>query len=94
MTLNNDRYLIVTPNKEEVDNYFVGFFDKYWLYSPNVDGREEFNMSVAEFKNLINSYDKILILEDHYTFNEMTELLNGKTYQPGKYISKELRANN
>lgn len=94
MTLNNDSYLIVTPNKEEVDNYFVGFFGKYWLYSPNVDGREEFNMSVAEFKNLINSYDKILILEDHYTFNEMTELLNGKTYQPGKYIRKELLANN
>lgn len=49
MTLNDDRYLIVTTNKEEVDNYFVGFFGKYWLYSPKVDGREDFNMSVAEF---------------------------------------------
>ena len=94
VTLNNDRYLIVTPNKEEVDNYFVGFFGKYWLYSPNVDGREDFNMSLAEFKDLIASYDKILILEDHYTFNEMTELLNGQTYQPGIYTSKELLSNN
>ena len=94
MTLNDDRYLIVTPNKEEVDNYFVGFFGKYWLYSPNVDGREDFNMSLAEFKDLIASYDKIMILEDHYTFNEMTELLNGQTYQPGIYTSKELLANN
>ena len=94
MTLNDDRYLIVTPNKEEVENYFVGFFGKYWLYSPNVDGREDFIMSLAEFKDLIASYDKILILEDHYTFNEMTELLNGQTYQPGIYTSKELLANN
>src|SRR5699024_2864956 len=92
MTLNDDRYLIVTPNKE-VDNNFVGFFGKYWLYSPNVDGREDFNMSLSEFKDLIASYDKILILEDHYTFNEMTELLNGQTYQPGIYTSKELLAN-
>ena len=93
MTLNDDRYLIVTPNKE-VDNNFVGFFCKYWLYSPNVDGREDFNMSLAEFKDLIASYDKIMILEDHYTFNEMTELINGQTYQPGIYTSKELLANN
>lgn len=94
MTLNDDRYLIVTPNKEEVHNYFVGFFGKYWLYSPNIDGREDFNMSLAEFKDLIASYDKIMVLEDHYTYNEMTELLKGKTYQPGIYTSKELLSNN
>ncbi|MGH2016629.1 hypothetical protein [Aerococcus urinaeequi] len=94
MTLNDDRYLIVTTNKEEVDNYFVGFFGKYWLYSPNVDGREDFNMSLAEFKDLMASYDKIMILEDHYTFNEMTKLLNGQTYQLGIYTSQELLANN
>lgn len=94
MTLNDDRCLIVTPNKEEIDNYFVGFFGKYWLYSPNVDGREDFNMSLFEFKDLIAAYDKILILEDHYIFNEMTELLNGQSYQPGIYTSKELLSNN
>ncbi|MFJ8451127.1 lantibiotic ABC transporter permease [Aerococcus viridans] len=94
MILNDDRYLIVTPNKEEVDNYFVGFFGKYWLYSPNVDSREDFNMSLAGFKDLMASYDKIMILEDHYTFNEMTELLNGQTYHPGIYTSKELLSNN
>lgn len=94
MTLNDERYLIVTPNKEEVENYFVGFFGKYWLYSPNVDGREDFNMSLTEFRNLIASYDKILILEDHYTFNEMTKLMNGKTYQPGLYASKDILTSN
>ena len=35
-----------------------------------------------------------MILEDHYTFNEMTKLLNGNSYQPGIYISQELLANN
>ncbi|MFW3454693.1 hypothetical protein ACN68H_07020 [Aerococcus viridans] len=47
-------------------------------------------MSEAEFKNLIEAYDKVLVLEDHYTFNEMTKLLNGKTYRPEIYGSKEL----
>lgn len=51
-------------------------------------------MSLAEFKDLIATYDKIMILEDHYTFNEMAELLNGQTYQLGIYTSKELLANN
>lgn len=94
MTLNDDRYLVVSTSKEEVDNYFVGFFCKYWIYSPNVDCREDFNMSLAEFKDLIASYDKIMILEEHYTFNEMTKLLNDQTYQPGIYTSKELLSNN
>ncbi|MFE0441020.1 hypothetical protein ACFW0C_00045 [Aerococcus sp. NPDC058936] len=94
MTLNDDRYLIVSTNKKEVDNYFVGFFGKYWLYSPDVDGREDFNMSLSEFNDLIASYVKILILEDHYTFNEMTKLINNKTYQPGIYTSKDILASN
>lgn len=49
-------------------------------------------MSEVEFKYLIDDYDKVLILEDHYTFNGMTKLLNGKTYQLGIFNSEELLA--
>ena len=48
-------------------------------------------MSLAEFKDLIASYDKIMILEDHYTFNEMTKFGNVNTYQPGLYTNDEIQ---
>lgn len=35
---NQDKYPVVSTNKTDVENYFVGFYGKYWVYSPNVDG--------------------------------------------------------
>lgn len=90
MVLNNEKYLVVSTNKTDVDNYFVGFYGKYWLYSPNVDGQENFVMDEADFRALLERYDKIVILEDHFTFNEMTELISGKTYAPGIYDSQTI----
>lgn len=90
MVLNNEKYLVVSTNKTDVENYFVGFYGKYWLYSPNVDGQENFVMDEADFRALLERYDKIVILEDHFTFNEMTELISGKTYAPGIYDSQTI----
>ncbi len=90
MVLNNEKYLVVSTNKTDVDNYFVGFYGKYWLYSPNVDGQENFVMDEADFRALLERYDKIVILEDHFTFNEMTKLISGKTYAPGIYDSQTI----
>ncbi len=90
MVLNNEKYLVVSTNKTDVENYFVGFYGKYWLYSPNVDGQENFIIDEADFCALLERYDKIVILEDHFTFNEMTELISGKTYAPGIYDSQTL----
>lgn len=50
VTLNDDRYLVVSTSKEEVDNYFVDFFGKYRLCTPHVDGRENFFMSEEVFR--------------------------------------------
>lgn len=52
MTLKDDRYLVVSPSEEEVENYFVEFFGKYLLYTPNVDGREDFIIPESKFKKL------------------------------------------
>lgn len=90
MELTEDRYLVVSANKENVENDFVGFYRKYWLYSPNVDGRENFLMSADEFKAEISRYDKVILLDDHFTFNAMTELVSGKTFSPGIYDSQEV----
>lgn len=49
LALNQDKYLVVSTNKTDVENYFVGFYGKYWLYSPNVDGQEDFVMNQEDF---------------------------------------------
>lgn len=87
MDLTEESYLVVSTNQSEVENYFVGFYGSYWLYSPNVDGRENFVMSEDEFVHEIGRYDKVVILEEHYTFNEMTNLVSGKRLEPGIYDS-------
>lgn len=47
-------------------------------------------MDEADFRALLERYDKIVILEDHFTFNEMTELISGKTYAAGIYDSQTI----
>lgn len=90
MSLNQNRYLVVSTDKEAVDSYLVGYVGKYYLYSPNVDGREDFLMDDRSFLDLLNNYDKVVVLEDHFTFNAMAEKLFGKVYEPGIYDISEM----
>lgn len=84
-SLNQERYLIVSTDKEAVDSYLVGYAGKYYLYSPYVDGREDFMMDDQPFIELLEKYDKVVILEDHFTFNAMTEKVFSTTFNPGIY---------
>lgn len=88
--LNEKKYLVVSTNKEAVDSYLVGYVGKYYLFSPNVDGRENFLLSDAEFRTLLKQYDEVVVLEEHYTFNAMTKKLTGKTFAPGVYSVAEV----
>ncbi|GAA0319013.1 hypothetical protein GCM10008931_08110 [Oceanobacillus oncorhynchi subsp. oncorhynchi] len=90
MTLNQTHYLVVTPDKEAVDSYLVNFVGRYFLYSPNVEGKEDFIMDDQPFIDLLNNYEKIVILEDHYTFNAMTEKLFDKKLKPGIYDTEDV----
>lgn len=54
-------------------------------YSPNVDAKENFLMEDEEFIQLLEGYDKLVILDEHYTFNAMTEKLFDQVYEPGVY---------
>ncbi|MFD1389023.1 hypothetical protein ACFQ4Z_19830 [Oceanobacillus oncorhynchi subsp. oncorhynchi] len=93
MTLNQTHYLVVTPDKEAVDSYLVNFVGRYFLYSPNVEGKEDFIMDDQPFIDLLNNYEKIVILEDHYTFNAMTEKLFDKKLKPGIYDTEDVIGN-
>lgn len=90
MALNNEKYLVISANEQGVDDLFVEFFGKYWLYSPNVDSRKNYEMDADDFESLLSSYDKIVILDDYYSFNQMTELISEKTYTPGIYDSQTI----
>ena len=88
--LNEKKYLVVSTNKEAVDSYLVGYVGKYYLFSPNVDGRENFLLSDADFRTLLKQYDEVVVLEEHFTFNAMTMKLTGKTFAPGVYSVAEV----
>ena len=44
-----DRILVVTADKENVDNYFVQYASRYYLWDVNVDARENFVTADQEF---------------------------------------------
>lgn len=85
MDLNQDHYLVVTTDKENQLNYYTAFAGMYYLYSFNVTAQEDFKMDLDEFHKLIRSYDKVVILEEHWTFDAMMEQLSGRNYGPGIY---------
>ena len=85
MTMNSERYLVISTDKEAVENYLISYVGKYYLYSPNVDAVENFMMDDESFMTLMQKYDKIVVLDDHYTFNVMTNKLLHTHFEPGIY---------
>ena len=90
MVLNDDRYLVVSDRKADVDSYAVGFIGQYYLYTPNVVGREDFVMDDQPFLDVLKEYDYIVILDDHFTFNAMTEKLFNQSFEPGVYRTTDV----
>ena len=85
MTMSSERYLVISTDKEAVENYLISSVGKYYLYSPNVDAVENVMMDDESFLNLMQKYDKIVVLDDHYTFNAMTQKLIHTHFEPGIY---------
>lgn len=91
--LSEDAYLVVTTEQENLMNYYTGFVGMYYLYSPNVTVREDFTMNAEEFKDFFNDYDKVVILDEHWTFNAMIEQMTGYILEPGMYEVEEIFQN-
>lgn len=51
-----DRILVVTADKENVDNYFAQYASRYYLWDVNVDARENFVSVDQKFLDLMASY--------------------------------------
>ncbi|MGF0099649.1 hypothetical protein ACQRCV_01855 [Streptococcus alactolyticus] len=93
MTPSEQKVLLVTADKEIVDSYFITYAARYYLWNVHVDARENFLLDDQEFTQILASYDEVLLLDNHHTFNAMTKKLFGKTYKPGFHKTADLLAN-
>ena len=64
----------------------------YYLGNENIDTRDGSNLTDDDFIALLKTYDEVLILDDHYTFNALTKKLFGRTYSPGLYKVSDILA--
>jgi hypothetical protein len=76
MKYNHEKILLVDPHFEDVNNYYAGYVGRYYFFSDQVVGQENFMMSKDEFKNTIKQYKYVVLPEWHRTFTTML----GKTY--------------
>lgn len=82
------KFLIVSDNKELVDNYFLSYYSRYQLWNSKVDARYDFMLSEDRFEKLIKKYDGIFLLNDHYTFKANVYKMTNKKIKPGYYSLK------
>ncbi|WP_245686264.1 hypothetical protein [Streptococcus henryi] len=80
-----ERILVISADKENVDSYFTQYAARYYLWNTHVDAREDLMLSSQEFEKLLKEYDQVLVLDNHYTFNALTKQLYSKIYPPGLY---------
>ncbi|WP_419155546.1 ABC transporter permease [Weissella minor] len=73
MQLNQCHILVVDAKQEEVDSYYAAFVGKYYFFSPNVEAREAFDMSPQELKELNDSYDYVVIPNEHETYSKLMD---------------------
>ena len=65
---------------------------RHYLWNENVDTRDDFNLTDDDSIAILKTYDEVLILDDHYTFNALTKKLFGRTYSPGLYKVSDILA--
>lgn len=64
----------------------------YYLWNENIEARDNFTFMDKDFIAMLKTYDEVVILDDHYTFNALTKKLFGRTYAPGVYKISDILA--
>lgn len=64
----------------------------YYLWNENIEARDDFTFTDKDFIAMLKTYDEVVILDDHYTFNALTKKLFGRTYAPGVYKTSDILA--
>lgn len=81
----NGRYLIVSSNQEWVDSYLLMYLGRYQMWADDVVQGYDFVMNDQQFIELLNGFDGVVVMDDHFTFNAMIEKITGKQLTPGYY---------
>src|SRR5699024_8499082 len=63
--LNHRKILLVDPHRTDVDNYYAGYVGRYYFFTDQVVGQENFMMSKASFKQTIQTYQYVALPEWH-----------------------------
>jgi hypothetical protein len=83
--LNHDKVAIVDPHAGDVDSYYAGYVGRYYFFSNQVVGQENWNMSRAEFKKSVLAFDYVAIPEWHRTFSAMVKQVWGQSVKTGVF---------
>lgn len=62
----------------------------YYLWNEKIEARDDFTFTDKDFIAMLKTYDEVVILDDHYTFNALTKKLFGRTYAPGVYKTSDI----
>lgn len=68
---NHTRILVVDPHAGDVADYYVGFVAKYYFFTNQAVGRDNFMETPRQFGKTIQQYQYVAIPEYHYTFTVM-----------------------
>lgn len=82
---NHTKILLVDPHANDVGDNYAGYVGRYYFFSDQVTGQENFMMSAKEFKAVTQQYDYIAIPEWHRTFTVMTNKVYHQHFKTGLY---------
>lgn len=68
---NHTKILVVDPHAGDVADYYVGFVARYYFFTDQAVGRENFMETPRQFGKTIRQYQYVAIPEYHHTFTVM-----------------------
>ncbi|WP_234005682.1 glycosyltransferase family 39 protein [Lactobacillus sp. CBA3606] len=71
--LNHKKVLIVDPEAVDVNDYYAGYVGRYYYFTDQAIGQENFMMTPKAFKKTLATYDYVAIPETHRTFTVLTQ---------------------
>jgi len=71
--LNHKKVLVVDPEKVDVDDYYAGYVGRYYFFTDQAVGQENFIMTPKAFKKAVETFDYVAIPETHRTFTVLTK---------------------
>lgn len=83
--LNHRKVLVVDEQAVDVDDYYAGYVGRYYYFTDQAVGQENFMLSPAAFDRVIQHYDYVVIPEHHRTFTVLTQKVYHQHVVTGLY---------